>query len=272
MSPRSIGRWRKFAKFGRPLFSRFAAVLAQNAQVARAIKRLGAPNIIIAGNIKINSPPPPVDRAVLASLKSAVGTRPVFLAASTHPGEDTVIAAAHTLMRRDIGGLLTIIVPRHPERGGGLAATLGGLGLKTQLRSKSPDPEPETEIYVADSIGELGTFYAIAPVALVGGSLVEHGGQNPIEAVGLGACVSDRTVHSQLSRSLCLAVSRRRSHRSTFVRRHCAASHDASRRSDRREAHARRGRTGTAIARRRARKNPQRHPASAREEKDVSLR
>jgi 3-deoxy-D-manno-octulosonic-acid transferase len=189
MSPRSIGRWRKFAKFGRPLFSRFAAVLAQNAQVARAIKRLGAPNIIIAGNIKIDSPPPPVDHAVLARLKSAVGARPVFLAASTHPGEDTVIAAAHTLMRSNIEGLLTIIVPRHPERGGGLAATLGGLGLKTQLRSKSPDPEPETEIYVADSIGELGTFYAIAPVALVGGSLVEHGGQNPIEAVGHGACV-----------------------------------------------------------------------------------
>ena len=122
------------AKFGRPLFSRFAAVLAQNAQVARAIKRLGAPNVIIAGNLKIDSPPPPVDHAVLARLKSAVGQRPVFLAASTHPGEDTVIAAAHSLMRRDIEGLLTIIVPRHPERGGGLAASLGGLGLRTQLR------------------------------------------------------------------------------------------------------------------------------------------
>jgi 3-deoxy-D-manno-octulosonic-acid transferase len=189
MSPRSINRWRRFAKFGRPLFSRFAAILAQNDAIARAILRLGAPNVITAGNLKIDSPPPPVDAATEAALRTAIGKRPVFLAASTHPGEDTIIAAAHSLIRRDVEGLLTIIVPRHPERGGGLASSLGGLGLKTQLRSRSSDPAPETEIYVADTIGELGTFYAISNIALVGGSLVEHGGQNPIEAVRLGACV-----------------------------------------------------------------------------------
>lgn len=189
MSPRSISRWRKYAAVGRPLFSRFAAVLSQNSQITRAMKRLGAPNVITAGNLKIDSPPPPVNADLLASLKNAVGQRPLFLAASTHPGEDTVIAAAHSLMRREIEGLLTIIVPRHPERGGGLAASLGGLGLRTQLRSRSSTPETDTEIYVADTIGELGTFYSISPVALVGGSLVEHGGQNPIEAVRLGSCV-----------------------------------------------------------------------------------
>jgi 3-deoxy-D-manno-octulosonic-acid transferase len=122
-------------------------------------------------------------------LRTAVGERPLFLAASTHPGEDTVIAAAHSLIRQNVEGLLTIIVPRHPERGSGLAATLGGLGLRTQLRTRSSAPGADTEIYVADTIGELGTFYSISPVALVGGSLVEHGGQNPIEAVRLGACV-----------------------------------------------------------------------------------
>ncbi|SFV35513.1 glycosyltransferase N-terminal domain-containing protein [Hyphomicrobium facile] len=189
MSPRSISRWRKYAAVGRPLFSRFAAVLSQNSQITRAMKRLGAPNVITAGNLKIDSPPPPVNADLLAALKNAVGQRPLFLAASTHPGEDTVIAAAHSLMRREIEGLLTIIVPRHPERGGGLAASLGGLGLRTQLRSRSSTPETDTEIYVADTIGELGTFYSMSPVSLVGGSLVEHGGQNPIEAVRLGSCV-----------------------------------------------------------------------------------
>jgi 3-deoxy-D-manno-octulosonic-acid transferase len=189
MSPRSIRRWQKFAGIGRPLFSRFAAVLAQNAQIARAIKWLGAPNVITAGNLKIDSPPPPINTDALATLRGAVGGRPLFLAASTHPGEDAVIAAAHSLMRREVDGLLTIIVPRHPERGGGVAATLGELGLTTQLRTHSPAPDSETEIYVADTIGELGTFYSISPVALVGGSLVEHGGQNPIEAVRLGSCV-----------------------------------------------------------------------------------
>jgi 3-deoxy-D-manno-octulosonic-acid transferase len=189
MSPRSMNRWRRFAKFGRPLFSRFAAILAQNDSIARAVKRLGAPNVITAGNLKIDAPPPHVDAATQQALRAAIGNRPVFLAASTHPGEDTVIAAAHTLMRDDIEGLLTIIVPRHPGRGGGLAASLGGLGLKTQLRSRSPDPLPETEIYIADTIGELGAFYSIAPVALIGGSLIERGGQNPVEAVRLGASV-----------------------------------------------------------------------------------
>ena len=189
MSPRSMNRWRRFAKFGRPLFSRFGAILAQNDSIARAIKRLGAPNVITAGNLKIDAPPPQVDASTQAALRAAIGNRPVFLAASTHPGEDTIIAAAHTLMRDDIEGLLTIIVPRHPLRGGGLAASLGGLGLKTQLRSRSPDPSPETEIYIADTIGELGTFYSIAPVAFIGGSLVERGGQNPVEAIRLGASV-----------------------------------------------------------------------------------
>ncbi|MBN9247486.1 MAG: DUF374 domain-containing protein [Hyphomicrobium sp.] len=189
MSPRSINRWRKYAGVGRPLFSRFAAVLSQNPQITRAMKRLGAPNVITAGNLKIDSPPPPVNIDALAALRNAVGQRPLFLAASTHPGEDTMIAAAHSLMRREIEGLLTIIVPRHPERGGGLAASLGGLGLRTQLRTRSYTPDSNTEIYVADTIGELGTFYSISPVALVGGSLVEHGGQNPIEAVRLGSCV-----------------------------------------------------------------------------------
>jgi 3-deoxy-D-manno-octulosonic-acid transferase len=189
MSPRSIKRWRRFAGIGRPLFSRFAAVLAQNSQIAVAVKWLGAPYVITAGNLKIDSPPPPVNADSLASLRNAVGGRPLFLAASTHPGEDTLIAAAHTLIRDQVKGLLTIIVPRHPERGSGLAATLGGLGLRTQLRSRSSAPDRDTEIYVADTIGELGTFYSIAPVALVGGSLVEHGGQNPIEAVRLGSCV-----------------------------------------------------------------------------------
>lgn len=189
MSPRSIRRWRKYAGIGRPLFSRFAAVLAQNSQIGRAIKWLGAPNVITAGNLKIDSPPPPVNAETLAALKNAVGRRPLFLAASTHPGEDTIIAAAHSLIRQDVDGLLTIIVPRHPERGSGLAATLGGLGLRTQLRTRSSAPDNETEIYVADTIGELGTFYSLSPVSLVGGSLVEHGGQNPIEAVRLGSCV-----------------------------------------------------------------------------------
>ena len=189
MSPRSMRRWRKNARTGRPLFSRFNVVLAQNPGVARTIKQLGAPNVIIAGNLKIDAPPPPVNLDMLAALKEAVGNRPLLLAASTHPGEDGIIASAHAAIAVDAPDLLTIIVPRHPDRGPALVGEMAGRGLRTELRSLTPQPSPQAQVYIADTIGELGTFYALCPIALLGGALIEHGGQNPIEAIRHGAVV-----------------------------------------------------------------------------------
>ena len=189
MSPRSMKRWRKNGRTGRPLFSRFNVVLAQNDSVARTIKGLGAPNVIVAGNLKVDAPPPPVDADTLARLKAATEDRPILLAASTHPGEEAIIAAAFSDMAKALPQLLVIIVPRHPDRGPALAAELAGRGLITERRSLTPLPARDTQFYIADTIGELGTFYALAPAALVGGSLVEHGGQNPIEAIRHGAAV-----------------------------------------------------------------------------------
>ena len=122
-------------------------------------------------------------------LTSAISGRPVWLASSTHLGEDEIIATAHVLMKRKLPNLLTIIVPRHPERGPGIAAELRSAALKAALRSEGTLPEKDTDIYVADTIGELGLFYASVPVALIGGSLVARGGQNPVEAIKLGAAV-----------------------------------------------------------------------------------
>jgi 3-deoxy-D-manno-octulosonic-acid transferase len=139
--------------------------------------------------LKIDSPPPPVDPAALAALKQAIGDRPVFLAASTHPGEDGMIAAAHTIIAKSIPNLLTIIVPRHPDRGPALIAEMTRFGHKTERRSLVATPAADTDVYIADTIGELGTFYALAPVAFIGGSLIEHGGQNPIEAIRHGSAV-----------------------------------------------------------------------------------
>lgn len=182
-------RWRKFRKHGRVLFSRFNVVLAQSATVGRVVKLLGAPHVMVAGNLKIDAPPPPVNGSELKRLKEAVAGRPVLLAASTHPGEEAAIAAAHVLIARQLPGLLSIIVPRHPERGAGLFAQLSAQGLKVSRRSVSDTPAAETDIYLADTLGELGTFYSFCPVAFIGGSLIEHGGQNPIEAVRLGAVI-----------------------------------------------------------------------------------
>ncbi len=195
MSPRSMKRWRKNARVGRPLFSRFNVVLAQNEAVARTIKQLGAPNVIVAGNLKIDAPPPPVDDSAFANLKAAIAGRPLLLAASTHPGEEAIIAAAHAIMAKDLPGLLTIIVPRHPDRGLALVGDMAGRGLVTERRSQTALPSRDTDVYIADTIGELGTFYALAPVALIGGSMVEHGGQNPIEAIRHGAAVLTGPYH-----------------------------------------------------------------------------
>jgi 3-deoxy-D-manno-octulosonic-acid transferase len=189
MSPRSMKRWRKNARVGRVLFSRFNVVLAQNDSVARTIKMLGAPNVIVAGNLKIDAPPPPVDHDVLEQLKAATAGRPLLLAASTHPGEESIVAAAHAIIAKDFPDLLTIIVPRHPDRGPGLVADMAGRGLITERRSLSPVPSREAQVYIADTIGELGAFYALCPIALMGGALIEHGGQNPIEAIRHSAAV-----------------------------------------------------------------------------------
>src|SRR4051794_16952394 len=100
-----------------------------------------------------------------------------------------IIAAAHLRMRAARPDLLTVIVPRHPERGPLIAAQLQPMSLTVALRSEGKLPEASTDIYVADTIGELGLFYALSPVAFVGGSLAERGGQNPVEPIKLGAAV-----------------------------------------------------------------------------------
>ncbi len=189
MSSRSFDRWRRNLPAARPLFSAFDVVLAQNDKLARWLAQVGAREPIDGGNLKIDSPPPPADPTVMAAMRQALNDRPVFLAASTHEGEDEIVIAAHRRMVRDLPGLLTIIAPRHPERGTAIAELAKGLGLAVTQRSLGGMPGAATDIYVADTIGELGSFYALAPVAFVGGSLAPRGGQNPIEPVRLGSTV-----------------------------------------------------------------------------------
>ncbi len=189
MSPRSFRRWQRNAGVARPLFSAFDVILAQNERLVRAFKSLGGRNVLLTGNLKIDSPAPPVDEGELARLTAAVGNRPRLTVASTHEGEEEIVAAAHATLKDRFPDFLTIIAPRHPERGDALAAALRARGLAVAQRSSGAMPAPDTDIYLADTIGELGLFYTLSPVAFIGGSLVEHGGQNPIEAVALGAAV-----------------------------------------------------------------------------------
>jgi 3-deoxy-D-manno-octulosonic-acid transferase len=130
---------------------------------------------------------PPADTAKLERLMSLTRGRPVIVAASTHPGEEEILVDAHKTLAGFFPSLLTVIVPRHPQRGEAIARMVVASGLRVALRSR--EQPPTADIYVADTMGELGLFYRLAPIVFMGGSLVSHGGQNPIEAVKLGAAI-----------------------------------------------------------------------------------
>jgi len=189
LSERSFSRWRLVPGAIAALLARFDLCLAQSAADAQRYSELGSPRVSSTGNLKLDVPAPPVDDAVLKRIKEIIGARIVIAAASTHPGEDAAIIAAHGRLRAKFPSLLTVIAPRHPSRGESIAELAKAAGLAVALRSRRAQPMPGIDIYVADTLGELGLIYRIAPVVFMGGSLASHGGQNPIEAIRLGAAV-----------------------------------------------------------------------------------
>ncbi len=193
LSPRSYKRWMKQRGISRPLFNRFSVVLAQTEKLSRWFADLGARRSLPSGNLKVDAPPLPVDSHALEALQSALGPRPRMVFSCTHSGEDEIAAQAHRLLALTSPDFCTIIAPRHPERGPVIAAMLRAKGVAVSLRSAGQLPDGKTQIYIADTIGELGTLYRLSPVAFLGKSLGvgpgTSGGQNPIEAIRLGAAV-----------------------------------------------------------------------------------
>ncbi|MDQ0470448.1 3-deoxy-D-manno-octulosonic acid transferase [Labrys wisconsinensis] len=189
MSSRSFARWRRLPRTIAALLGRFDLCLAQSAADAERFAALAAPRVSAPGNLKFDAAPLPFDGAALARLQATLRGRPVWVAASTHEGEEAIAAAVHARVRSGVPDLLTIIVPRHPERGDAIADVAAGQGFNVLQRSRGFEPDRGVEIYVADTVGELGLFYRLARIVFVGGSLVRHGGQNPAEAARLGAAV-----------------------------------------------------------------------------------
>jgi 3-deoxy-D-manno-octulosonic-acid transferase len=189
MSHRSFPRWRRVSSTISALLGRFDVCLAQSQLDADRFAALGSRNVVTTGNLKLDVPAPPADAAKLERLMSMTRGRPIVVAASTHSGEDEILAGAHKTLAGFFPNLLTVIVPRHPDRGEAIARMVAASGLHAGLRSREELPTAATDIYIADTMGELGLFYRLSPIVFMGGSLVEHGGQNPIEAVKLGASV-----------------------------------------------------------------------------------
>src|ERR1700690_286682 len=189
MSHRSFPRWRRVAGTISALLGRFEVCLAQSRVDAERFTALGSRNVVVTGNLKLDVQAPPADFNKLERLMSVTRGRPIIVAASTHPGEEEKLLEAHRTLAGFFPSLLTVIVPRHPGRGEMIARMVEASGLHAGLRSREELPMANADIYVADTMGELGLFYPLWPVRFMGGSLVEHGGENPIEAVKLGASI-----------------------------------------------------------------------------------
>jgi 3-deoxy-D-manno-octulosonic-acid transferase len=189
MSHRSFPRWRRVSGTISALLGRFDVCLAQSQVDAERFTALGSRNVVTTGNLKLDVAAPPADPARLERLMALTRGRPVIVAASTHPGEEEILLDAHRALKKFFPSLLTVIVPRHPHRGEAIARATAASGLHVALRSREEPLATGTDIYIADTMGELGLFYRMAGIVFMGGSLVEHGGQNPIEAVKLGAAI-----------------------------------------------------------------------------------
>ena len=186
MSDRSFAHWQRAPGFARCVLGGFEKIQARGDRDAERLKALGAPHVESPSDLKFSAPPLPVDQTELDRLNKTLAGRPVWLAASTHPGEETLIAGAHCEIAKTHPGLLTIIAPRHPDRGSSLAAA-----LNAPRRAAGQEPPTGEGIWIADTMGELGLWYRLAPIAFVGRSLVAPGGgQNPLEPARLGCAIA----------------------------------------------------------------------------------
>jgi 3-deoxy-D-manno-octulosonic-acid transferase len=185
MSDRSFARWRRAPGLAREILGGFSRIQARGEEDAERLRALGAARVESLGDLKFAAPPLPVNQTELDTLVAAFAGRPMWLAASTHPGEEAVIAATHHLVAASHPGLLTIVAPRHPDRGPALAAELGS------PRRSLEQPAPSEGMWITDTMGELGLWYRLAPIAFVGRSLLPPGGgQNPLEPARLGCAVA----------------------------------------------------------------------------------
>jgi 3-deoxy-D-manno-octulosonic-acid transferase len=185
-SKKSIVRIEKQAESASFLFSLFDRIHVQEKSTKEILTKVGIENqkIKVTGSLKDSREILPVDEDIIKQFQTVIGEKKVWLAACTHPGEDEIVLKAH----KKIGGLL-LIAPRHIERGKQIASLSRSMGFSTQLRSKAANIRAETAVYVADTMGEMGIWYSLSKAAFIGGSLVDKGGHNPVEAVQLNTFI-----------------------------------------------------------------------------------
>ena len=189
ISDKSFERWQKFPRIIKSIQSLFTLSFGQTAEDARRLKVLGAQDVVSTGNLKFAAVNPPFDKEELSKIHKLIGDRPVWCMASTHDDEETKGALVHLELKKEFPNLLTVFVPRHPNRADSIIQILNKKGLAVAQRSKQETINEKTDIYMADTIGEMGLLYQLAPVVFVGGSLIKFGGQNMLEPMRLSRTV-----------------------------------------------------------------------------------
>ncbi|MEL6980038.1 MAG: glycosyltransferase N-terminal domain-containing protein [Pseudomonadota bacterium] len=192
LSERSTRRWARAPRAAAALLAYFDVILAQDHAVMTRLRRLGADpaRLSAPGALKQAAAPLPVDAAALSALRALCSERPLWLAASTHEGEEAAAIAAHQRLKARWPALLTVIAPRHPERGAAVADAAAAAGLSATRRALGETIAPGADLYIADTLGEMGLWYSLAPIVFLGGSLVPMGGHNPREAAQFGAALA----------------------------------------------------------------------------------
>ncbi len=189
VSPKSFDEWKSKPRSIRYLLAQFDLLIAQDRQNAERLTELSGRDVASFGNLKNAAPPLPGDALKETRILADIDGRPFWLAASTHPGEEELIFAAHSTLKAETPGIVTLVAPRHPERGEEIARLAESARLSARRRSKGDAIDRTTDIYIADTLGELGLFYRLSTVAFVGGSLVEKGGHNPLEPARLASAI-----------------------------------------------------------------------------------
>ncbi|WP_310621102.1 3-deoxy-D-manno-octulosonic acid transferase [Flexibacterium corallicola] len=189
ISEKSFKSWLFLKPLASSVFKAAKLVLAQSPQDGARFKALGIRQVHAAGNIKFDGASLKVDKSKLAELECMIKGRPVWLAASTHPGEEMEVASVHCALKASYPDLLTIIVPRHPARGLLIREELEAAGLRVAQRSRNETVESGSDVYLADSLGELGIFFKLVHIVFMGGSLVPVGGHNLLEPAQLGCAI-----------------------------------------------------------------------------------
>lgn len=189
ISNNSYNKWKKYPGVVSEMLQSFSLVLPQSEIDSERFSDLGATHVKYIGNLKYDAPPLPSNSKVAGGLIAEIGERPVWFGASTHSGEEELLVDTHISLKEDFPELLTIIAPRHPNRIEHIISNLSDKKITIAQRSKEQKIEPETDVYFVDTMGELGDFYRLVSIVFIGGSLVAHGGQNPLEAIRLECAV-----------------------------------------------------------------------------------